>query len=216
MDPQPNSGGLPPDTQEIFDVQEDAKENSDEDISDLMADPEVVEADDESEDGDIGVVEGIIPPPVEDEEGVDCEEEPFSMDDFEEGFADGDNGQDDDEKPEESETEPASVPAHEVSGQPAPVEPGDEGEVAKFRRTLASLAAQAELDRLAFLREGLAKHGDTVPSLEEIAADVKGEKLLSPEGDCDLYARRPNTRLEGWKVGLAFGVPRRAKRFTKG
>ena len=215
MDPQPDSGGLPPDTQDIFDVQEDAKENTDEEISDLMADPEVVEVDDGADDDAVGSVEGIIPPSLEDEDGVESEEESFSVEDFEEGFAEGDNGQGGDES-EESEPYADPTPAYDVPAEPTTALPVDEGEVAKFRRTLASLAAQAELDRIAFLREGLAKHGEPVPSLEEIAADVKGEKLLFPEGDCDLYGRRPNTRLEGWKVGLAFGVPRRAKRFTKG
>ncbi len=213
MDPQPDSKGLPPDTKEIFDVQEEAKGNSDEEIADLMADPEVVESGGETTDDDEGGVEGIIPPTVDSEEGVESEEEPFSMDDFEEGFSDGDNGHDvDAEEPEHSEPEPV----YDVPSETVPAVSADEGDVAKFRRTLANLAVQAELDRIAFLRENLAKNGDPVPSLEEIAADVKGEKLLFPEGDCDLYGRRPNTRLEGWKIGLAFGVPRRAKRFTKG
>ena len=197
-------------------MQEDAKENTDEEISDLMADPEVVEVDDGADDDAVGSVEGIIPPSVEDDDGVESEEESFSVEDFEEGFAKGDNGQGGSEESEESEPDPDPTPAYDVPAEPVPPPPVDEGEVAKFRRTLANLAVQAELDRIAFLREGLAKHGEHVPSLEEIAADVKGEKLLFPEGDCDLYGRRPNTRLEGWKVGLAFGVPRRAKRFTKG
>ena len=213
MDPQPDSTGLPPETDKIFEVQEDPTSNSDEELADIMADPEVAEADDLGADTSSATVEGIIPPAVEDEDGVESEEEPFSMDDFEESFAaESDNGQDSGES-EKLEAEAAhsyDLPEGSVAAAPA-----EEGEVADFRRSLANLAVQAELDRIAFLRDGLAKRGDPVPTLEEIAADVKGDKLLQPEGDCDLYGRRPNSRLEGWQVGLAFGVPRRAKRFSK-
>ena len=211
MDPQPDSTGLPPETDKIFEVQEDPTSNSDEELADIMADPEVVEADDSSADISSPTVEGIIPPAVEDEDGVESEEEPFSIDDFEESFtAEGDNGQD----PAESE-EPEAAHSYDLPEGSVAAAPAEEGEVADFRRSLANLAVQAELDRIAFLRDGLAKRGDPVPTLEEIAADVKGDKLLQPEGDCDLYGRRPNARLEGWQVGLAFGVPRRAKRFSK-
>ncbi|MBT6852033.1 MAG: hypothetical protein HOA16_12665 [Opitutae bacterium] len=209
MDPQPDSTGLPPETDKIFEVQEDPTSNSDEELADIMADPEVVEADASSV-----TVEGIIPPAVEDEDGVESDEEPFSMDDFEESFtAEGDNGQ----GPAESvDLEPETAHSYDLpQGESVSVAPAEEGEVADFRRSLANLAAQAELDRIAFLRDGLAKRGDPVPTLEEIAADVKGDKLLQPEGDFDLYGCRPNARLEGWQVGLAFGVPRRAKRFSK-
>ena len=214
MDPQPDSTGLPPETDKIFEVQEDPTSNSDEELADIMADPEVVEADDLEADASSVTVEGIIPPAVEDEDGVESDEEPFSMDDFEESFtAEGDNGQ----GPAESvDLEPETAHSYDLpQGESVSVAPAEEGEVADFRRSLANLAAQAELDRIAFLRDGLAKRGDPVPTLEEIAADVKGDKLLQPEGDCDLYGRRPNARLEGWQVGLAFGVPRRAKRFSK-
>ena len=156
MDPQPDSRGLPPDTQDIFDVQEDAKENSDEEISDLMADPDVVEADEGADDDVVGSVEGIIPPSVEDVDGVESEEESFSVEDFEEGFVKGDNGQGGSEESDEPEPHVDPTPAYDVPSENATVLPVDEGEVAKFRRTLASLAAQAELDRIAFLREGLA------------------------------------------------------------
>jgi len=214
MDPQPDSSGLPPETDKIFEVQEDPTSNSDEELADIMADPEVAEADDLEADASSATVEGIIPPTVEDEDGVESEEEPFSMDDFEESFtAEGDNGQD----PAESvDLEPEAAHSYDLpQGESVSAAPAEEGEVADFRRSLANLAVQAELDRIAFLRDGLAKRGDPVPTLEEIAADVKGDKLLQPEGDCDLYGRRPNARLEGWQVGLAFGVPRRAKRFSK-
>ena len=215
MDPHPDSTGLPPETDKIFEVQEDSTSNSDEELADIMADPEVVEADDDSSaDVSSATVEGIIPPAVEDEDGVESDEEPFSIDDFEESFtAEGDNGQD----PAESvELEPEAAHSYDLpQGESVAAAPTEEGEVADFRRSLANLAAQAELDRIAFLRDGLAKRGDPVPTLEEIAADVKGDKLLQPEGDFDLYGCRPNARLEGWQVGLAFGVPRRAKRFSK-
>ncbi len=94
MDPHPDSTGLPPETDKIFEVQEDPTSNSDEELADIMADPEVVEADDLGADASSATVEGIIPPAVEDEDGVESEEEPFSIDDFEESFtAEGDNGQ---------------------------------------------------------------------------------------------------------------------------
>ena len=95
-------------------------------------------------------------------------------------------------------------PAHSYDlpqGESVAAAPTEEGEVADFRRSLANLAAQAELDRIAFLRDGLAKRGDPVPTLEEIAADVKGDKLLQPEGDFDLYGlstQCPSGRLAGW------------------
>jgi hypothetical protein len=214
MDPQPDSTGLPPETDKIFEVQEDPTSNSDEELADIMADPEVVEADDLGADPSSATMEGIIPPAVEDENGVVSDEEPFSIDDFEESFtAEGDNGQD---SAESEELEPETGHSYDLpEGGSDAAAPAEEGEVADFRRSLAKLAAQAELDRIAFLRDGLAKRGDPVPTLEEIAADVKGEKLLQPEGDFDLYGCRPNARLEGWQVGLAFGVPRRAKRFSK-
>ena len=121
MDPHPDSRGLPPDTQDIFDVQEDAKENTDEEISDLMADPEVVEADDGAGDDTVGSVEGIIPPSVDNEDGVESEEEHFSIEDFEEGFAEGENGQGEGGgESEESEPDPDSASAHDVPAEPAP------------------------------------------------------------------------------------------------
>jgi hypothetical protein len=214
MDPQPDSTGLPPETDKIFEVQEDPTSNSDEELADIMADPEVVEADDLGADPSSATMEGIIPPAVEDENGVVSDEEPFSIDDFEESFtAEGDNGQD---SAAAEELEPETGHSYDLpEGESVAAAHAEEGEVADFRRSLAKLAAQAELDRIAFLRDGLAKRGDPVPTLEEIAADVKGDKLLQPEGDFDLYGCRPNARLEGWQVGLAFGVPRRAKRFSK-
>ena len=153
MDPQPDSTGLPPETDKIFEVQEDPTSNSDEELADIMADPEVVEADDLEADASSGTVEGIIPPAVEDEDGVESDEEPFSIDDFEESFtAEGDNGQD----PAESvELEPEAAHSYDLpQGESVSVAPADEGEVADFRRSLANLAAHAELDRIAFLLVG--------------------------------------------------------------
>lgn len=202
MDPLPDSTGLPPDTEQIFEVQPDTPGNSDEELAGLMADPEVVES--VAEGDSAGAVEASAA------EGETEEVEQFSMDDFEDGFADGQNGED--VAPQET---PAPLdPTFAIPSSPASA-PADDGVVAGFRRALAGLAAQAELDRIAFLRDDLAQRGEPVPSLDEIVADVTGEKLLSPEGDCDLYGRRPAARLEGWKVGLAFGSPRRAKRYNK-
>lgn len=204
MDPQPDSMGLPPDTEQIFEVQPDTQGNSDEELAGLMAEPEVVENVDEGDSA--GAVEASA---AATDGGESAQEEHFSMDDFEEGFAEGRNGGDAVEEHEPAYSVPSAAPEDASTGS------AGDGVVAGFRKALAGLAAQAELDRIAFLRDDLAQRGESVPGLEEIVADVTGEKLLSPEGDCDLYGRRPAARLEGWKVGLAFGSPRRAKRYNK-
>ena len=90
-----------------------------------------------------------------------------------------------------------------------------DGDVAQFRQTLASLPRQLELDRLAFLHKSLQDSGESLPSLDEIASDISGEKLLKPTGDCDLFGKRPTARLDGWRSGLSFGVSKRAKKFSK-
>jgi len=87
------------------------------------------------------------------------------------------------------------------------------GEVAEFRKTLSDLSRQLEIDRLTFLHHNLRQRGKDVPDLASIASDIRGEKPIHPIGDQDIYSKRPFSRLQGWIVGLSFGIGRRAKRF---
>jgi len=89
------------------------------------------------------------------------------------------------------------------------------GEVAQFRQTLANLSQQLEIDRLTFLHKKMESQGTQLPSLNEIASDITGDKLLTEDGDCDLYSQRPKARMAGWISGLSFGVNKRAKKFSK-
>ena len=89
------------------------------------------------------------------------------------------------------------------------------GDVAQFRQTLASLSEQLEIDRLAFLHKNMEDHGVKVPSLNEIASDISGERMINSIGDTDLYSQRPKARMEGWISGLSFGISKRAKKFSK-
>jgi len=89
------------------------------------------------------------------------------------------------------------------------------GDVAQFRQTLAGLSEQLEIDRLAFLHKKVENHGVNLPTLNEIASDISGEKIINHVGDCDLYSQRPKARLEGWMSGLSFGISKRAKKFSK-
>ncbi|MBT7649787.1 MAG: hypothetical protein HN553_02290 [Opitutae bacterium] len=89
------------------------------------------------------------------------------------------------------------------------------GDVAQFRQTLASLSEQLEIDRLAFLHKKVEDHGVNVPTLNEIASDISGEKMINSVGDSDVYSQRPKARMEGWISGLSFGISKRAKKFSK-
>ncbi len=202
-----------------------SENNSDEELADLMADPDLVESGESSEDDESIPVEVGIPPALNDENvEVDSSEETFSINDFEEDFQpkgssieteDQQKVEDIDEKNESVEI-PATVNAESnipVSSSSTAQNGG--GDVAEFRQTLASLSRQLELDRLAFLHKSLQEQGEKVPSLNEIASDITGKKLLKPVGDCDHYGKRPSTRFEGWVSGLSFGVTKRAKKFSK-
>ena len=89
------------------------------------------------------------------------------------------------------------------------------GDVAQFRETLANLSQQLEIDRLAFLHKKLEENGTKVPSLNEIASDIKGDKLINNISDSDIYSKRPKARMAGWISGLSFGISKRAKKFSK-
>lgn len=202
-----------------------SEETSDEELADLMADPDLVDNADSFDSGDGNSVEVGIPPPLSDDNAeVDSSEESFSINDFEEDF-----------QPQDAKTEVENTPTvHEsteehLSAEPLPVVnehvsrnntqnlvvKNGGGDVAEFRQTLASLSRQLELDRLAFLHKSLRDRGEEIPSLNDIASDITGKKLLKPMGDCDQYGKRPTARLDGWVSGLSFGANKRAKKFSK-
>ena len=89
------------------------------------------------------------------------------------------------------------------------------GDVAEFRKTLSDLSRQLEVDRVTLLHNKLRNKGKRVPDLSLIASDIKGDSQLHPIGDEDLYSKRPFSRLQGWIVGLSFGIGRRAKKFRR-
>ena len=202
-----------------------SEDTTDEELADLMADPEAVEEIGSIEDTTVSSVEVGIPPPLNgDNPEVDSSEESFSINDFDEDFHPDNSETHEDElgkrevQDELSENLPEIDDIKSTTNDKAPVslstQNGD-GEVAQFRQTLASLSRQLELDRLAFLHKSLEDSGEKLPSLNEIASDISGKKLITPGGDCDLYDKRPTARLDGWLSGLSFGVNRRAKKFNR-
>ena len=198
---------------------------SDEELSELIDDEEN-SVTDESNSDESGVEVGI-PPPVEDEGGVDTSEEAFSMDDFD--TAEVVENPIEEKISQEADTEEIATDEDEelvVDESPSSDEPeqgeeettetnGSTGGVAEFRKTLSNLSRQLEIDRLAFLHQSMKDRGEKVPTLSQIAADIQGTKSLVPEGDCDKYGKRPSARLDGWVSGLSFGTNRRAKKFSK-
>ena len=198
---------------------------TDDELADLMDE----EASDSSITGnEEGAVEAGIPPSVNlDDPELEVEEEAFSIDDFESNLSPGEE-----ESPTEEQMSPVSdgggeeaVSMPKVSKDPksednASVPSSKEttnglGGVAEFRKTLANLSRQLEIDRLAFLHKSLEDRGEALPTLDQIAGDIHGIKPMSPDGDCDYYGKRPAARLEGWISGLSFGANRRAKKFSK-
>lgn len=202
------------------------EDTTDEQLADLIADPDTVDQSDAIEDISAGSVEVGIPPQLNQEgDGVDSSEESFSINDFDEDFH-ADNPSNQNVEKEDSvdlpvseaeitdSTEDQQNPIIENSNKPNSSQNGD-GDVAQFRQTLASLSRQLELDRLAFLHKSLQDSGEQLPSLNEIASDITGKRLIKPSGDLDQYGKRPAARLEGWLSGLSFGVSKRAKKFSK-
>lgn len=202
------------------------EDTTDEQLADLIADPDTTDQSDANEDVSAGSVEVGIPPQLnQDGDGVDSSEESFSINDFDEDFhADKPPSQDvekeasvdlpDEEVQNADSTEDHKSPIIENNNKPNSSQNGD-GDVAQFRQTLASLSRQLELDRLAFLHKSLQDSGEQLPSLNEIASDITGKRLIKPSGDLDQYGKRPAARLEGWLSGLSFGVSKRAKKFSK-
>jgi hypothetical protein len=204
-----------------------SEDTTDQELADLMSDPEETEQIGSIEDGSGSSVEVGIPPPLNDDgTEVDSSEESFSINDFEEDFHpdNPDNSEIQKEELGEREvqddasgnlSEIEEIKSIPIDKTPVPVSTQNGGgEVAQFRQTLASLSRQLELDRLAFLHKSLEDSGEKLPSLNEIASDISGKKLITPTGDCDLYCKRPTARLDGWISGLSFGVNRRAKKFS--
>ena len=202
------------------------EDTTDEQLADLIADPDTVDQSDANEDISAGSVEVGIPPQLNQEgDGVDSSEESFSINDFDEDFH-ADNPPSQEVEKEDS----VDLPVEEAeiadsaedqqnliienNNKPNSSQNGD-GDVAQFRQTLASLSRQLELDRLAFLHKSLQDSGEQLPSLNEIASDITGKRLIKPSGDLDQYGKRPAARLEGWLSGLSFGVSKRAKKFSK-
>ena len=196
---------------------------NDQELADLMADPEVEDAGEDFGEEGGGIVEGGIPPEISNDPVVDSSEETLSIDDFEESESESNEpsqNQENSVAPDSSVD--ASVAEPVVSAQPEPeVTNGsvphahDEGDVAQFRKSLANLSRQLELDRLALLHKKLSGNGEKLPTLGQIADDISGAKPLTPNGDCDQYGKRSTARLDGWLSGLSFGANRRAKKFPK-
>ena len=192
---------------------------NDNELADLMADPEMEDdSDGTGEDEVEGVVECGIPPDIANDPVVDTSEQPFSADDFpaSEFEVEDSTMQGDEEVEFANQTEQAQpvTQEHPVPNGSAP-NGHEEGDVAQFRKSLAGLSRQLELDRLTLLHKALSDNGEVLPTLGQIADDISGEKPLSSDGDCDEYGRRSSSRLEGWLSGLSFGAKRRAKKFPR-
>ena len=199
---------------------------TDDELADLMSENEGV---DETNDSDAGVEAGI-PPSVEgDDSDVSTEEEKFSMDDFDSELAPTSSVLEDAEDvssdiketaPVVKESAPDSIqedesPSMSNSDSSKVSHVNGEGDVTEFRKSLANLSRQLEIDKLALLHEAVSDSGEKLPSLDQIADDIQGRKSLFPEGDCDQYSKRPGARLDGWISGLSFGNNRRSKKFSK-
>ena len=199
---------------------------TDDELADLMSENAGVEQTNDCEAG----VEVGIPPSVEgDDSEISAKEEKFSMDDFDSELTPASSvlEEAEDVPSDFKETPPVveeSVP-HSIQDDESPSMPNSDsskvshlngdGDVTEFRKSLANLSRQVEIDKLALLHEAVSDSGEKLPSLDQIADDIQGRKSLFPEGDCDQYSKRPAARLDGWISGLSFGINRRAKKFSK-
>jgi hypothetical protein len=198
-------------------VDTSSEELNDQELADLMADPEM--EDDISDIGDDvgGVVECGIPPEIANDPVVDSSEQAFSADDFAttELNDSQDNQDDSSENVSKDTSDSPPVQQDDSPSNGSPSNGHEEGDVAQFRKSLAGLSRQLELDRLTLLHQTLSGNGENLPTLGQIANDISGKKSLTPRGDCDEYGKRSSARLEGWVAGLSFGANRRAKKFPK-
>ena len=181
--------------------------NLDDELSNIIDDSEGDSVDQLKE----GIVEAGIPPEIADS-STDSVDESFSIDDFESELQVSDksdqNGHSVQESSEIEAPTISEVESHSTSN------PESLGGVSEFRESLSELSRQVELDRLTFLHGKISESGKKIPSLNEIASDIKGLTHVS-EGDCDVYNKRPSSRLDGWITGVSFGSNRRAKKFQK-
>ena len=200
---------------------------TDDELADLMNDSEASDVSDEA----VAGVEAGIPPEVPGEDGPVSNEETFSMDDFDEEMStsipqagtEPETKKPGFKKSEQEEVVAVSDPSgvaspEEMVAAPSPSfkeKQNGAGDVAEFRKSLANLSRQLEIDKLTFLHKTLSENGESLPSLEQIADDIHGNSSLCPDGDLDSYSHRPAARLEGWISGLSFGASRRAKKFSK-
>ena len=196
---------------------------NDQELADLMADPEVEDAEEDFSKEGGGGVEGGIPPEISNETVVNSSEEALTIDDFEDTETLNDSSEEqvsppDQQAPSQVES-PLSVQGQSESevtnGNGSIPSTHDDGDVAQFRKSLANLSRQLELDRLALLHKTLSGNGEKLPTLGQIADDISGSKSITPNGDCDQYGNRSTARLDGWLSGLSFGANRRAKKFPK-
>ena len=204
-----------------------SEDNSDQELADLMADPAIVDSESLPEGDTTNSVEVGIPPTLQEgNDAIDSNEESFSISDFEEEFQPQPNPTKNEQTGKVDVTEKVAsddnsennvIDSDSLLKEDSLPSTSNhkEGDVAQFRQTLASLSRQLELDRLTFLHKALEEQGGGVPSLDDIASDITGEKLNKPLGDFDHYGNRPSARLEGWVSGLSFGIPKRAKKFSK-
>jgi hypothetical protein len=202
-------------------VDTSSEDLNDQELADLMADPEVEDAGQDFGEQGAGIVEGGIPPEISNDPVADSSEETLSIDDFDESESNEpwqvqENSLAPDSSVEASVAEPvvSVLPEPEVTNGSVP-HSHDEGDVAQFRKSLANLSRQLELDRLALLHKKLSDNGEKLPTLGQIADDISGARPLTPNGDCDQYGMRSSARLDGWLSGLSFGANRRAKKFPK-
>lgn len=182
--------------------------NLDDELSNIIDDSEGDSVDQLKE----GIVEAGIPPEIS-EQTTDSVDESFSIDDFESELQVSDKSEQNGHSiPQSSETEATAI----TEVEPLSTSNSESlGGVSEFRESLSELSRQVELDRLTFLHGKVSESGKKIPSLNEIASDIKGSNPLFPEGDCDVYNKRPSSRLDGWIAGLSFGSNRRAKKFQK-
>jgi len=204
-------------------VDTSSEDLNDQELADLMADPEVEDAEEDFSKEGGGGVEGGIPPEISNETVVNSSEEALSIDDFEDTETLNDSSEEqvsppDQQAPSQVES-PLSVQGQSESevtnGNGSIPSTHDDGDVAQFRKSLANLSRQLELDRLALLHKTLSGNGEKLPTLGQIADDISGSKSITPNGDCDQYGNRSTARLDGWLSGLSFGANRRAKKFPK-
>lgn len=200
---------------------------TDDELADLMNDSELSDVSDEA----VAGVEAGIPPEVPGEDGPVSDEDTFSMDDFDEEMSTSAAPGNLDSKPikagidevDQNDAVSASgsadsdIPEEKVAGLSPSFkdEQNGAGDVAEFRKSLANLSRQFEIDKLTLLHKTLSENGESLPSLGQIANDIHGNSSLCPDGDLDSYSHRPAARLEGWISGLSFGASRRAKKFSK-